>query len=85
MKLYLSTKAFLEIVDDHSISVGWIKQPTKDNWLETKKEIESLLGFPIVSWGAFSNPSTGEFWTKIGNATTCTNGEPLLVNLLDTN
>jgi hypothetical protein len=84
MILYLSTGARLEIQNDKPIGIGFITQkPTKKLWLESKKEVESLLGYMIVEWGAFVNPSTKMFWTEIGDSRTCSSGSPRLETYLE--
>jgi hypothetical protein len=82
MLINISTGAVLEIINDKPTSIGWKNEPSKNNWLETKKEVENLLGYTIIEWGAFTNNSTNMFWIEIGNIKTCTGGDPPLVNLL---
>ena len=85
MLINLSNNAVLQIIDDEAIFIGWKEKPNKATWLSTKHEVEKLLGFFIVTWDAITNPKTNMFWTKIGNSNSCTNGIPLLIDLLDTN
>ena len=76
---YLSTVARLEIQNDTPIGIGFvIPRPTKKQWIETKNQVEKLLGYVIVEWGAFVNPATKMFWTEIGDARICTTDEPRL-------
>jgi hypothetical protein len=83
MLIHLNNKAVLEIIDDMPTSIGWIGYtPTKKQWLETREEVEQLLGYRIADWGAFMNPSTHTFWTEIGNVCYCKCGEPALIEIL---
>lgn len=82
MIIHLECKAVMEILGN-SIAVGWPEgEPTRVDWIITQNEVTRLLGYEIVSWGAFVNPKTNVFWTEIGDARICKNAEPLLINLL---
>ena len=75
--------AMLEIINDMPACIGWKHgRPSKQEWLETREELEALLGYGIADWGAFLNQSTNTFWVEIGNVCYCKNGDPALEDQL---
>lgn len=67
MILHLSFGTRLDIVQDIPVGLGWDRLPTKAEWPQIKAEVEKLLGYEIVVWGDFVNPSTKVYWVEVGD------------------
>lgn len=81
MILYLATGALLDLQDEHSI--GWPDgPPTKGQFRATILELDRLFGYVVVTWGAFTHPTTGAYWMHVGNSRYFQGGIPPIVDLL---
>ena len=81
MILYLASGALLDLQDDHSI--GWPDgPPTKGQFRATILELDRLFGYIVVTWGAFTHPTTGAYWVHVGNSRYFQAGQPSTIDLL---
>lgn len=65
MFLNLSNGSVLEVARDTPVSVGWQEPPDEDLKKATIEEVEKLLGYEVIVYDGFTNPSTKIYWMKI--------------------